>query len=366
MRIQPGAPARQSSRQSVRVLTGIMSATALVSAAACDLPTAAPILEQRWIVPGETSRITVASLLPSGVSILPDSSGFTLSGDMATIARPLSADCAICIEANGNVGTKPALVVNASMSSSLASDISAATLTAGSLALNVTNNYNFDPLRPNGNVAPFGTATITVSNGATVLGTMQVDGATQSLPANGGKFSLNIPLAGGISGSTPVSVTVTMNSPEGSPVTMDASRTIAANATPTNLKISSASISVAGHTLSSTSTIDFSDVGDAIAGRAQKGALLLDIQNPFAVTSALRVKLQADGDSAIVKSVALGTGNTTRSIDFSKEELKRLFGHNVTVTITGPAEAALGTVIVSPKQAVVVKTHFDLTLSVGG
>lgn len=343
-----------------------MGASAVLGAAACDLPTAAPIIEQRWIVPGEVSRITVASLLPSGVSILPDSSGFTLSGDMATIARPLSADCAICAEGNGFVGTKPALVVNASMSSSLASDISAATLTGGTLALNVTNNYNFDPLRPNGNVAPFGTATVTVSNGTTVLGSTVIDGATQSLAANGGKLSLNIPLAGGISGSTPVSVVVTVNSPEGDPVTMDASRTISANAKPTNLKISSAVVAIAGRSLTSTSNVDFSDVGDAISDRTQKGALLLDIQNPFAVTSALRVTLKPDGDSAIVKSVALAAGNTTRQIDFTKEELKRLFGHNVTVTISGPAEAASGTVTISPKQAVVVKTRFDLTLSVGG
>lgn len=337
-----------------------------MSAAACDLPTSAPIIEQRWIVPGETSRIAVASLLPAGVTILPDSSGFTVTAGAANVARPLSADCSLCVTGNGFTALKPAMVINASMFSSLASDISSATLTGGSLALSVTNNYTFDPLRPNGSVGPFGTAVITVSNGATILGTSTLDGSAHVLPANGGKLDVNIPLAGGISGSTPVSVTISVNSPQGADVIMDASRTMTANATPVNLKVANAVISVAGRTLSSTSDIDFSDVGDGIADRSQKGALLLNIDNPFAVTSSLNVKLQPEGGELIVKSVPLGTGKSTQSIDFSREELKKLFGHKVHVTISGLANGSAGPVTVTPKQAVVVTTRFDLTLSVGG
>lgn len=360
MRILPGSP------PIARVVCGSIGALALAALSGCDIPTSAPAVEQRWVVPGETSRIAVASLLPTGVSILADSSGFTLNADMATVTRLLSDDCTECVAGNGLMGTKPAVLVRASMSSSLASDISSATLTSGSLAMNVTNNYNFDPLRPNGDAAPYGTATITVTNGDVVLGTMTIDGATQALPANGGTMSVNIPLAGGISGATPVSVTMAVNSPEGSPVTMDASRTISVNATPTNLRVSNAQVLVAGRTLSSTSEVDFSDIGDGIADRTQRGALLLDIQNPFLVTSALTVRLSPDSGAAIVKALALGTGNTNRTIEFTKDELKRLFGRKVTITISGPADASSGVISISPKQAVVVKTRFDLTLSVGG
>ena len=362
MSIQDGA----TERRLVRAITGTLGAIALVAISGCDIPTSAPIVEQRWVVPGETAHIAVASLLPNGVSILSDSSGFTLNAEMATVTRLLSDDCAECVAGNGLMGTKPAVQVRASMFSFLASDISAATLTSGSLAMSVTNNYTFDPLRPNGNASPYGTATITVSNGATLLGSMIVDGATGSLPANGGKLNINIPLSGSISGATPVSVTISVNSPEGIAVRMDASRTLSVNATPTNLRVSNALVSVAGRTLTSTSEIDFSDVGDAIKDRALRGALLLNIENPFTVTSTLSVRLSPDSGVAIVKSVALGTGSTTRSLEFTRDELKRLFGRKVMITISGPAQSQSSTISVSPKQAVVVKTHFDLTLSVGG
>lgn len=367
MRNFPGATSHRSlSANPASTARAAAGALALVLTAACDLPTAAPIVEQRWVVPGETSRIAVATLLPSGVSITPDSSGFTLTADAASVARPLSMDCALCVTGNGITGPKPALVVNASMASVLASDISSATLTGGSLALSVTNNYTFDPLRPNGNAAPYGSAVVTVSNGLTVLGKVTLDGSNHALVANGGKLDLNIPLSGGISGSTPVSVSIQVNSPEGSPVTMDASRTITASAAPKNLIVANALVAVGGRTLSSTSDIDFSDVGDGIADRMQKGALLLSIDNPFAVTSALSVKLTPEGGETIIKSVPLATGKSTQTIDFSKEELKRLLGHKVHVTISGLANATSGPVVVSPKQAVVVTTRFDLTLSVGG
>mgnify|MGYP000004324057 CR=1 FL=1 len=123
---------------------------------------------------------------------------------------------------------------------------------------------------------------------------------------------------------------------------------------------------MAGRTLRSTSDVDFSDVGEGITDRAQKGALLLNIDNPFALTSSLTVMLQPDGGEVMVKSVPLGTGNTLQTINFTRDELKKLFGHNVHVTISGLASATAGPVSVTPKQAVVVTTRFDLTLSVGG
>lgn len=338
----------------------------LLASAACDVPTSAPIIQQRWIVPAQTSRITVASLLPSGVSILPDSSGFTLTAGSSNVTRQLSDDCTQCTVNNGLMGIKPAMTVTASTSSVLAADIASATLTGGSIALNITNNYTFDPLRPNGNAAPYGTATITVSNGSTVLGSVEINGATQSLVANGGVLNVNVPLSGVVSGATPVSVMMSVVSPEGTPVAMDASRTIAVVATPVNLKVARANVSLAGRTLSSSSTFDLGNIDDAIIKRIEGGALQLNVDNPFILTSALTVRLQPDGGAAITKQVTLDVGATSPSIAFTKDELHALVGHKVTVTMSGSASSPTGTVSVQPKQAVAVVSHFDITLSVGG
>jgi hypothetical protein len=349
----------------LRQLGALSGLLALSLGAACDIPTEAPIIDQRWVVPSQTSRISVANLLPAGVSILADSSGFTVSAATASVTRPLSADCAACAAGNGFTGPKPAFTATATMSTSLPVDIGSATLTGGSLVLNVTNNYTFDPLRPNGASAPFGNAVITVTNGSTSLGTTTIDGSTTALNANGGTLSLTIPLAGTISGATPVAVTVTVNSPAGGAVLMDASRTISVTATPTNLKVASANVSVAGRSLSSSTSFDLTGVSSTITDHVLAGAMLLTVVNPFTVTSNLTVTLQPSGGAAIVKNVTLGVGTTTQSIQFTQNEIKALLGHNLSITYTGAATATAGPVNISPKQAVVVTSKLDISLELG-
>lgn len=348
----------------LRLLGALSGLSALSLGAACDIPTEAPIVDQRWVVPSQTSRISVANLLPSGVTILGDSSGFTVSAAAASVTRALSQDCPTCVAGNGFTGPKPAFTATASMTTSLPSDISSATLTGGSLVINVTNNYGFDPLRPNGAAAPFGNATITVSNGNTSLGTTTVDGSTQALPANGGTLNVTVPLAGTITGSSPVTVTITLSSPAGSPVFMDASKTIVVTATPTGLKVATAGVSVAGRTLSTTTSMNLSDVDQSISDHVLSGALLLTIVNPFTVTSNLTVTLKPDNGAAITKPLTLGLGTTTQSIALLQSELKSLLGHNVTLTVTGTPSSS-GAVTISPKQAVVVTAKLDISLELG-
>lgn len=351
----------------LRALAGGMPLALL---AACGLPTEvpkAPIIDVRWVVPTQSTRITVANLLPSGVTILSDSSGFTVSAANASITRALSLDCATCVALLGLSAPKPAFVASASASTSLPVDIVSATLlTGGTLQINVTNNYTFDPLKPNGASAPFGYVVITVSNGATVLGKDSVDGATIPLPSNGGTLARSIPLAGTISGSSPVTVLMTLNSPAGSSVLMDASRTISVTATPTNLKVASANVAVANRQVNSSSTIDLAGVDSMIINHVQNGSLLFTIVNPFTVTGTLSAKLTPQGGATITKTVALATGNSTAKIDFTTAELRSLLGHSVTLTYTGAVNATAGAVSISPKQAVVVTTRLDINLEVGG
>ena len=201
---------------------------ALAALAACEIPTAIPQVDERFIAPPQSTTIGVASLLPAGVRLTPDSSAFIVDLPRASLARPLSADCPACAASNGTSVAKPAFVATVALSAALPADIVSAELTAGGVQLVVQNNYTFDPLRPSATARGF--VVVTVMNGAVVLGRDSVNGATAALPA-GGTLVRNIALSGVINGSSPVTVTLRLVSPAGDPVQMDAGRTLVDRAT---------------------------------------------------------------------------------------------------------------------------------------
>lgn len=358
--------ARQPCTWLSRVIVG---ATPLVSIVACGLPTEAPkapLIDVRWVVPTQSSRITVGSLLPNGVTILPDSSGFTVAIPNSTITRTLSQDCSACVAANGLTAPKPAFVAFASLASSLPAEITSSALVGGALQVVMSHSYTFDPLRPNAaSSGARGYAVITVSNGTTVIGKDSIDGATTAFSPNT-PLTRSIPLTGPISGSAPVTASVVVNSPLGDPVPIDASRTLTATSSAVGLKVASANVTVVGRQLNSTSSIDLSGIDKTVTDKVQGGALLLTLVNPFAVTSLLTVKFSPQGGATITRTVPLATGNSTVRIDFNTAELKSLLGHNVSLAYTGAVTPTAGFVTISPRQAVVITTRLDIALQVGG
>lgn len=349
----------------VRRRTGgrlLASTSALLVLAACEYPTSAPQLDTRWIVPAPGTTISVASLLPSGVAIKPDSSAFTVAVAAVSVTRSLGQDCAQCAAANGTTVPKPAFTAVASSSTSLPSQIASATLSGGTLQFSLVNNYNFDPLRPAAGV--FGYAVITVMNNGVLIGKDSVNGATTAMPA-GITIGRTIPLTGTVTGSAPVTVTVTLNSPAGDPITMDASRTIMVLAVPTNISVSTASLNVSNQTISTNTTLDLSGIDSSITRHVTSGALLLHVVNPFAVTGTLTVSFIPQGGTPITKSLTLAPGTTDRTIAFTQAELQQLLGTNVTIAFSGPVSAS-GPVSVTPKQAVTVTSKLDLSLHIGG
>ena len=349
-----------------RVIVGAMP---LVSIVACGLPTEvpkAPLIDERWVVPTQSSRIAVGSLLPNGVTVLPDSSGFTVAIPNSTITRTLSQDCSACVATNGLTAPKPAFVAIASLSSSLPVEITSSALVGGTLQVVMSHNYTFDPLRPNAAAsAAKGYAVITVSNGTTVIGKDSIDGATTAFSPNT-SVTRSIPLTGAITGSSPVTASVVVNSPLGDPVLIDASRTLTATSSAVGLKVASANVTVVGRQFNSTSSIDLSGVDKTVTDHVQSGALLLTLVNPFAVTSTLTVTFSPQGGTNITRTVPLATGNSTVRIDFSAAELKSLLGHKVSLAYTGAVTPTTGSVTISPRQAVIITTRLDVSLQVGG
>ena len=353
----------------VRLSRVIVGAMPLISILACGLPTEVPkkpVLDVRWVVPTQSSRITVASLLPSGVSILPDSSGFTVTVPNATVTRVLSQDCSTCVASNGLTAPKPAFVAFASLGSAFPTEITSSALVGGALQVVMSHNYTFDPLRPN--AAPSaakGYAVITVSNGNTVIGKDSIDGATTAFSPNT-TVTRSIPLTGAITGSSPVTASVVVNSPLGDPVFIDASRSLTATSSAGGLKVASANVTVVGRQFASTSSLDLAGIDKTVTNHVQSGSLLLTLANPFAVTSTLTVKLTPEGGTPITRIVSLAAGNSTSRIDFGAEELKSLLGHRVSLAYTGAVTPTAATVTVSPRQAVIITTRLDISLEVGG
>lgn len=357
---------RQPGTRLSRVFVGAMPLATII---ACGLPTEvpkAPLLDVRWVVPTQSSRITVSSLLPNGVTIVPDSSGFTVAIPNSTVTRTLSQDCSACVATNGLTAPKPAFVALASVSSSLPAEITSAALVGGALQVVMSHNYTFDPLRPN--AAPSGAkgyAVITVSNGTNVIGKDSIDGATTAFSPNT-TVTRSIPLTGAITGTSPLTASVVVNSPQGDPVVIDASRTLSATSSAVGLKVASANVTVVGRQFNSTASIDLSGIDSTVTNHVQSGALLLTLVNPFAVTSTLTVKFSPQGGPTITRTVPLAAGNSTVRIDFNAVELKSLLGHNVALAYTGAVTATTASVTISPRQAVVITTRLDIALQVGG
>ncbi len=343
-----------------------LSVLALAGLAGCTVPTDAPATDVRWVVPAKTTQISVASFLPTGVAIVADSSAFTVSVLPGVVSRQLSQDCPACSAANGLNAPKPAFTGVASTSSSLPPEIASATLAAGgTLLVVVQNGYNFDPLRPNPTTnGATGFAVILVSNGGTVIGKDSVNGATTALTA-GSSLTRSIPLSGTINGSSPITVSVTLNSPAGENVTIDASRSITFTVTPQNIRVPTASITVANKSVNSSSQQDLTGVDKTISDHVLSGSLLLTIANPFTATGNLSVTLTPQGGAPISRNIALAVGTSNVSVAYTGAEIQKILGHNITIAYTGTVNSTGGAVAVSPKQAVVVQSRLDLSLELG-
>ena len=348
--------------------SALFGVLALAPLAGCDIFTSAPITEVRWVVPSQGTTLNVGSLLPAGVSILPDSSAFALTVAGASATRTLSQDCAQCAQANGLIVPKPAFQANASASSALPSGVSSATLrSGGALDIVVVNGFDFDPLRPSAAAGSMrGYAVITVRSGTTVIGRDSVNGSAFALPANGGTLARTIPLSGVITDAAPLTVSLLLDSPAGDPIQMDASKSLTIKGTPRNITVASASVSVSGRQLSASSDINLSGIDDSIVQRVQSGALLLDFDNPFAVSATLTVRATPAGGQSITKPVALVPGASSQKVSFTQAEIRALLGHRITLTLSGAVNDAAGSITITPRQVVKVTTRIDLALRVGG
>ena len=88
----------------------------LAAVSACDVPTKLPSWDQTWLIPGDSTRVSVSELLPKTGELTVSTFGgqpvFALNVTApATISRSLGQVCSACAAANGTTVPKPAISV---------------------------------------------------------------------------------------------------------------------------------------------------------------------------------------------------------------------------------------------------------------
>ncbi|MBI4408496.1 MAG: hypothetical protein HY561_02230 [Gemmatimonadetes bacterium] len=307
-------------RNRKRSRLGLLAAAAL-GLVACDIPTELPKWNTTWVVEGESTSMAVSSLLPSSVRVATGGGAFELIVGGTSFSRTLGQLCgAPCTAANGQTVPKPAFTGGFSSGISLPSDVVSATLAGGSISVQLTNGFGFDPIRPSASARGF--VAVTVSTGGTTLAVDTIKGQTTSFPSN---TTLNRTLdlnPANIAG--PIQVDVTVSSPAGDPATINTSQSFGVVATPGTLSVSEARVAVASKTVTVTNaTLDL-DLDATVAEHVKEGAFLLEIDNPFDLTGSFQLTMTPPDHPAIAKSFTVGPGQDTVTITLTPDEMDAL------------------------------------------
>jgi hypothetical protein len=325
---------------------------------ACEYPTEAPLVDQRWVLPVESSTISVNQLLPGGVTVA--GNAFSVNVSAFNTSRTLGELCPSCAPLQGLPAPVPAFNATFTLTQSLPADVVQATVTSGSVAIAINNGFNFDPLAGGGSV------TVTLRNGASgpAVGQTVFTGAfpagqtrTQTLTINPGAL-----------GSSLVASTE-VNSPGGQVTTIDNNQRLTVTATPSPILVSSARVNVANRSVSFDAVdLDVEDIDSAITDRIQGGSIILEITNPFGVSVAANVSISRPSGGPLTKPLAIGSGATsTGTLAYTGDELRSFLGKSgVRLTGTGTVSASAGAVTVTPGQQVSIRSKLDVTLRIGG
>ena len=339
----------------------------LLALGGCDIPTGAPRWETRWVVRAEDANIPVSSLLPGQITEV-EGPEFEISVSGGAISRSLGELCSACAVFNGMVAPKPAFTTTMQSEVAFPVDLDSLTLTRGSIQVRIVNHLGFDPIRPaSAPGSARGQMTITIRNGATVLGAHTIDGATTA-------FGPGATLAEAVSfspaglprtiGGT-VGLEVTITSPAGDPVEINTSQAIALEAAEAAVGASAAMVRVQNRTVSAEPVaLDLSGLDAELTDRVQRGSLLLDMDNPFAVGGTMTATLSAPGVT-LVRPLPIAPGASQARLEFTGAELRSLFGPApVTLTVTGPLSASpAGLVTVLPAQRLLATGRLELFVS---
>lgn len=344
-------------------------------ALACQVPTGLPVWNTVWQVPADSSEVTVASLLPSSVTIVDVGAGikaFSFGLPEATTSTTLGETCYPCAAAAGRRIPKPAFTLADSATVNLPTDVVTADIIGGQIDYTLSNGFGFDPLNPG---SARGWMRILVTSGTTTVARDSIDGASLAMPS-GARVSRSIAFiasqASPIHLHGPVTVTATLFSPAGDSVTINTSERFSVAASARDIRISQVAVNVPTTTFTpQRGTVDLSGLGQASTGKIAGGAVILGIHNPFAVGGSLSLDFRAPSGAHVVKRFTLGVGGpgTAASairLGLTAAEINSLVGQkDVAITISGDISSPNGPVTVTPLERMAISTLIEVTLVTG-
>lgn len=340
----------------MKSIRAALTLVGLAALAACDIPTEAPIVEQRWILPVDNTTISVSELLPTGVAV--SGNNFAVTVGAFNTSKPLGELCPACVPVNGLTAPVPAFNGTFTLSQSLPADVASATVVSGSAVIAVQNGFGFDPLAGGGTM----TVILTDGQGGKQVGQTVFSGA---MAANSTRTQ-TLTLAPGSVGST-LFVTAVLTSPGGQIATINTAQRLTITATPSPILVSSARVNVANQSVAfNPVNLDVEDIDDAIADRIVSGGIVLEVTNPFGVSVGAQLDITYP-NGKITKSLSIAGGATsTATLSYTGNEFRAFLGQpNVRLTGTGSVSSSAGSITLTPGQQVVIKAKIDLTLKIG-
>lgn len=364
-------------------LAGRAALLGFVGVAACDVyaivTDGTPNFVQTWSLPVPETRVSVASLLPTGVGIYstpastpPDSSAFTVNVNNVNFSRRVGAYCALCQTLNGTVAPKPAFIINPDTGStvSLPANVVSASLLGGTVTYTITNGLSFDPLRVSANLAnPQGRIIVVVRSGSIVFARDTLKGETQALPASTGTITRALPMQSGPIAST-ITVDLEVQSPAGDNTFINANGILGASATVTGLRVGAVVINVPTASLNSGSPaeIPIDELPEGILERVLGGGVELTVTNPFAVAGSMNAVFTTSPGPAISKSATLAAVTTPQRLTMTLDsaEMSRVLrsSPSATLSMTGTVTAP-APITVTPKQVISMANRIILRLRAG-
>lgn len=346
--------------------------SALGAAAACELPTDTPKLEQDWIFPLTTLDVSVEEFLPSDVTIDRDTTKFIFDVEGVDFDRTLGDLCDGCQGLDGLTVPKPAFQNTFDETFPLPDDVEGVTVEDGEVEIIARNGFGFDPLRPPGGAD--GSVTLALRDGGptgTVLDQIVLDGSDTSF-GPGATIVRTLSYSGPIGNE--LSVTVAILSPAGGPepgnwVPIQLADRLQVEVNPGTVEASAALISVGGRSFELPATeLDVEDLDDDLIDRIERGTMRLLVDNPWSVGGTLNMVINGPAQSGPLNFIALvpASPNATVEVAFSKEDLQEFLGEPGGVFGgQGTVAQGSGSIQITPKQFMTIETELGISVIIG-